>query len=84
MLAETKRLELIEKAVEFNDELMEKYLNGEELSIDEISKHLSLSNDKILEAYNGLINKKIVITTSVMIPLLYGINYLIDFYNNYK
>ena len=38
---------------------------------------------KILEN-NNIINKKIVITTSVMIPLLYGINYLIDFYNNYK
>ena len=35
-IAETKRLELIEKAVEFDDALMEKYLNGEELSIDEI------------------------------------------------
>ena len=35
-LAETKRLELIEKAVEFDDALMEKYLNGEELSVAEI------------------------------------------------
>ena len=35
-IAETKRIELIEKAVEFDDELMEKYLNGEELSIAEI------------------------------------------------
>ncbi len=35
-LAETKRLELIEAAVEFDDALMEKYLNGEELSVEEI------------------------------------------------
>ena len=35
-LVETKRLELIEKAVEFDDALMEKYLNGEELSVPEI------------------------------------------------
>ena len=35
-IAETKRLELIEKAVEFDDALMEKYLNGEELSVAEI------------------------------------------------
>ena len=35
-LAETKRLELIEKAVDFDDNLMEKYLNGEELSVEEI------------------------------------------------
>ena len=34
--AETRRLELIEKAVEFDDNLMEKYLSGEELSIEEI------------------------------------------------
>ncbi len=35
-LVATKRLELIEKAVEFDDELMEKYLNGEELTVPEI------------------------------------------------
>ena len=35
-IAETKRLELIEKAVEFDDALMEKYLNGEELTVEEI------------------------------------------------
>ena len=33
---ETKRLELIEKAVEFDDALMEKYLEGEELTTQEI------------------------------------------------
>ena len=37
-LVEEKRNELIEKAVEFDDQLMEKYLNGEELTIDEIKK----------------------------------------------
>lgn len=35
-LVETKRLELIEKAVEFDDALMEKYLEGNELTIEEI------------------------------------------------
>lgn len=35
-IAETKRLELVEKAVEFDDALMEKYLMGEELSVEEI------------------------------------------------
>ncbi len=35
-LVATKRLELIEKAVEFDDALMEKYLNGEELTVAEI------------------------------------------------
>ena len=35
-LVETKRLELIEKAVEFDDTLMEKYLDGQELSVAEI------------------------------------------------
>ena len=35
-LVQTKRTELIEKAVEFDDTLMEKYLNGEELSVQEI------------------------------------------------
>ena len=33
-----KRTELIEKAVEFDDELMEKYLSGEELTVEEIKK----------------------------------------------
>ena len=33
---EKKRSELIEAVVEFDDELMEKYLNGEELSVEEI------------------------------------------------
>ncbi len=35
-LVETKRVELIEKAVEFDDNLMEKYLMGEELTVAEI------------------------------------------------
>ena len=35
-LVKTKRTELIEKAVEFDDALMEKYLNGEELTVAEI------------------------------------------------
>ncbi len=35
-LVETKRADLIESVVEFDDALMEKYLNGEELSIEEI------------------------------------------------
>ena len=35
-LVEEKRIELIEKAVEFDDALMEKYLNGEDLSVEEI------------------------------------------------
>ena len=35
-IAETKRIELIEKAVEFDDALMEKYLGGEELTVEEI------------------------------------------------
>ncbi len=33
-----KRTELIEKAVEFDDDLMEKYLSGEELTVAEIKK----------------------------------------------
>ena len=33
---EEKRTDLIEKAVEFDDELMEKYLGGEELTVEEI------------------------------------------------
>ena len=33
---EEKRTELIEKAVEFDDALMEKYLSGEELTVEEI------------------------------------------------
>ena len=35
-IVETKRLELVEKAVEFDDALMEKYLGGEELTVEEI------------------------------------------------
>ena len=35
-IVEEKRTELIEKAVEFDDALMEKYLGGEELTVDEI------------------------------------------------
>ena len=35
-LVEKKRTELIEKAVEFDDALMEKYLMGEELTVEEI------------------------------------------------
>ena len=35
-LVEEKRLELVEKAVEFDDAIMEKYLEGEELTVEEI------------------------------------------------
>jgi elongation factor G len=35
-IVEQKRAELVEKAVEFDDALMEKYLDGKELTIDEI------------------------------------------------
>ena len=35
-IAQEKRQELIEAVVEFDDALMEKYLNGEELSVEEI------------------------------------------------
>ena len=35
-IVEEKRLELVEKAVEFDDVLMEKYLEGEELTVEEI------------------------------------------------
>ncbi len=35
-LVEEKRLELVEKAVEFDDNLMEKYLDGQELTVEEI------------------------------------------------
>ena len=56
--------------------------NVEELSIDEISKHLSLSNDVILEAYNGLINKKIVkIKTKSKNGIIYESISLDDFYD---
>ena len=35
-LAEEKHNDLVEKVVEFDDDLMEKYLNGEELTVEEI------------------------------------------------
>ena len=37
-LAEEKRAELIESVVEFDDELMEKYLEGNDLTVEEIKK----------------------------------------------
>ena len=37
-LNETKRIELIEAVAEFDDELMEKYLEGEEVSVDLIKR----------------------------------------------
>ena len=37
-IAETKRSELIEAVAEFDDELMEKYLEGEEISAEQIKK----------------------------------------------
>ena len=46
-LAETRHNDLIEKVVEFDDALMEKYLNGEELTVEEIKSAIrkgTLSN----------------------------------------
>ena len=37
-IAETKRSELIEAVAEFDDDLMEKYLEGEEISVEQIKK----------------------------------------------
>ena len=31
---------------------------------------------------NGIINKKIIFSTTIIIPILYGITYLSSFYNN--
>ena len=56
--------------------------NVTELSIEEISKHLSLSNEKILEAYNGLINKKIIkIKTTTKNGIIFESISLDDFYD---
>ncbi|MBR5662882.1 MAG: DnaD domain protein [Bacilli bacterium] len=56
--------------------------NVSEFSIDEASKHLSLSDEKVLEAYNGLINKKIVkIKTTTKNGIIFESISLDDFYD---
>jgi DnaD/phage-associated family protein len=55
--------------------------NVEELNINEIKKHTSLSNDMILNAYNGLITKKIIkIITSDKDGVIFESISLDDFY----
>lgn len=79
----------IKKIADYNLSLSEFLLlnyfinyNVEELSIDEISKHLSLSNEVILESYNGLINKKIIkIKTKNKNGIIFESISLDDFYD---
>ena len=48
-LIEEKRIELIEAVAEFDDELMEKYLEGEEVSVELIKKAMDYANEVVYE-----------------------------------
>ncbi len=52
---EKKRLELIEKVAEYDEKLTEKYLSGEEISIDEIRKVLRKAtiNNELIPVFCG-------------------------------
>ena len=73
-LAEEKRSELIEKAAEFDDELMEKYLEGKELTEDEIYKGLrnGVIQGKIFPVFGGsaLKNKGVQLLLDAIIRYL--------------
>lgn len=72
-MAEKYRAELIEKAVEQDDELFEKYLGGEELTVDEIKKGLrkgTLNNEIYLVLAGSALNDK-------------GVQPLLDAVNDY-
>ena len=73
-LAEEKRAELIEKAAEFDDELMEKYLEGKELTEDEIYKGLrnGVIQGKIFPVFGGsaLKNKGVQLLLDAIIRYL--------------
>jgi elongation factor G len=73
-LAEEKRAELIEKAAEFDDELMEKYLEGKELTEGEIYKGLrnGVIQGKIFPVFGGsaLKNKGVQLLLDAIIRYL--------------
>ena len=79
----------IKKILDYNLSLHEFLLlnyfinyNVEELNINEIEKHTSLTDEMILEAYNGLITKKIIkINTSNKNGVIAEIISLDDFYD---
>ena len=79
----------IKKILDYNLSLHEFLLlnyfinyNVEELNINEIEKHTSLTDEMILEAYNGLITKKIIkINTSNKNGVIVEIISLDDFYD---
>ena len=79
----------IKKILDYNLSLHEFLLlnyfinyNVEELNINEIEKHTSLTDGMILEAYNGLITKKIIkINTSNKNGVIVEIISLDDFYD---
>lgn len=54
---------ILDYNLSFHEFILLNYLvnfNIEELNIDDVSNHTSLTNDMILNAYNGLITKKII------------------------